>query len=523
MFNGCSVMNEHPKQLTLTPSQIKEIQQQIAQRHLDDHHWEILTAIVETLLLLYTAISEKNIAIRNLLKQLFGPSSETSNKGKRSKGNPSRQNPTPPKGHGRNGADQYPNADKTSIPHPELKSGDLCPACETGRVYEMSEPSIIVRVVADAPLKAHIYERERLRCNLCGIVFTAELPEEVSESKYDESVSAMLALLRYGCGMPLNRLSNLQSYFGIPMPASTQWDLLDAAARILSPVYEHLYWQAAQGHILYNDDTTMNVLSFLDQTETTRKGVFTSGIVSLHEDHKIAIFHTGHHHAGENLNEMLKQRQANRLPPIQMADASTRNIPKDFQTILCNCLVHARRNFVNIEEHFPEQCQFVIDRFAQIYAIEERIKDRHLDPEQRLLEHQKHSAPLMQQIKDWCEDQLDSKKVEPNGSLGKAIRYLLKHWEKLTRFLSVPGAPLDNNICERTLKQAIIHRKNSLFYKTVNGAHVGDLFMSLIHTCHMVKANPFDYLSCLLKNEKRIQESPEKWMPWNYRNNPLPA
>jgi hypothetical protein len=79
------------------------------------------------------------------------------------------------------------------------------------------------------------------------------------------------------------------------------------------------------------------------------------------------------------------------------------------------------------------------------------------------------------------------------------------------------GAPLDNSICERALKKAILHRKNSLFYNTQNGARVGDLFMSLIHTCELCGANPFDYLNQLQKHTADLTRAPSRWMPWNYR------
>ena len=106
--------------------------------------------------------------------------------------------------------------------------------------------------------------------------------------------------------------------------------------------------------------------------------------------------------------------------------------------------------------------------------------------------------------------------MEPNSSLGKAINYMLKHWLPLTRFLEVPGAPLDNNICERALKTAILHRKNSLSYKTERGARVGDVFMSLIHTCQLGQVNPLDYLTALVKNAQEVLLQPAKWLPWNY-------
>ncbi len=93
------------------------------------------------------------------------------------------------------------------------------------------------------------------------------------------------------------------------------------------------------------------------------------------------------------------------------------------------------------------------------------------------------------------------------------------HWPELTRFLDVPGAPLDNNICERSLKRCIQHRKNSLFYKTEHGAYIGDMFMSLIHTCNLMRVNPFDYLVTLIKNSSALFKDPSKWMPWNYKTN----
>src|SRR4051812_18929420 len=78
-------------------------------------------------------------------------------------------------------------------------------------------------------------------------------------------------------------------------------------------------------------------------------------------------------------------------------------------------------------------------------------------------------------------------------------------------------APLDNNVCERALKRAILHRKNALFYKTRNGAGVGDLFMSLIYTCQLNQANPFDYLTQLQRHAEAVAACPGSWMPWNYR------
>ena len=159
----------------------------------------------------------------------------------------------------------------------------------------------------------------------------------------------------------------------------------------------------------------------------------------------------------------------------------------------------------------------MIETLAGVYHNDQISKDEKMTPEERLAFHQTESKPLMDALYLWLNKQLDEKLVEPNSGLGKAISYMLNHWKPLTRFLTVPGAPLDNNVCERALKKAIIHRKNSLFYKTENGALIGDIFMSLIQTCSMVKENPFDYLLALHKNPSRVAENPENWLPWNFR------
>ena len=152
-----------------------------------------------------------------------------------------------------------------------------------------------------------------------------------------------------------------------------------------------------------------------------------------------------------------------------------------------------------------------------IWQHDSLARKQKLSPEERLRFHQEHSDPLMKTLHEWMEAQLEERKTEPNSGLGKAIRYMLRHWLPLTLFLRQPGAPIDNNLVERILKKAILHRKNSLFYKTLNGARVGDLFMSLIHTCELNGANPFDYLTELQRHTEELQRSPAAWMPWNYR------
>jgi len=164
-------------------------------------------------------------------------------------------------------------------------------------------------------------------------------------------------------------------------------------------------------------------------------------------------------------------------------------MPEELDTLLANCLSHGRRHFVEVAMNFPQECLHVLEILKDVYKNDAEAKRQKMSDEQRLQFHQKESGPKMDELKTWLTEQIEERKVEPNSSLGEAIRYMLKHWKALTLFLREPGAPLDNNVCERALKKAILHRKNAYFYKTGNGARVGDLFMSLIHTCELNGVN----------------------------------
>jgi transposase len=432
----------------------------------------------------------------------------------------------PVKGHGRNGASTYTGAEKVAIEHPTLKPGDACPGCEKGKVYPQNEPRVLVRLVGHAPLAATVYELDRLRCNLCGEVFTAQEPEGIGPDKYDETTAAMIALLKYGSGMPFYRLEKLEQLLGIPLPASTQWEIVEEEAEVIKAARDELIRQAAQGEVLHNDDTSMRVLRMAREPSDDRTGVFTSGIVSTQQGQRIALYFTGRQHAGENLRDVLAYRAEALAAPVQMSDALSRNtsaLPEGAAILLANCLAHGRRQFVEVAASFPEACRYVLETLGDVYKYDAEARERKLSPQDRLLFHQQHSEPLLKTLRDWMEGQFAQHLVEPNSGLGKAVTYFLRHWKGLTAFLHDAGAPLDNNICERALKRAILHRKNALFYRTLHGSEVGDLFMSLIHTCELADANPFDYLTQLQRHAGELVANPSAWMPWNYLQQTQPG
>jgi transposase len=570
-----------PTIVELDMDELEEILRRLEAKELDADDYETIKVVIGAYVYLFQALGNKDTSIRRLRQMLFGAKTEKTaaviaglkiaenapasadvasvpelaagteaKAGAKEGGEVSAEVPTEngsptsneDKGHGRNGAENFTGAEKIEVRHESLQPGDPCPKCEQGTLYDTGRPGVVLRLVGQAPVAATVYYLQKLRCNLCSALFTAKPPEDVNpEEKYDPTVGSMIALLKYGYGMPFHRHETLQGNLGVPLPDSTQWDIVNAQAERAEPVWQELFRQAAQGDVLHNDDTGVKILDLmverarqaaLEDSDTAedsaeelgpqRTGMFTTGIVATGPasgcpGHKIALFLSGRQHAGENLKDVLMRRAAELPPPIQMSDALSRNLPGELKTIVANCLAHARRQFVDVADVFPEECQHVLESLSVVYHNDAIARERKLLPPERLLFHQAESGPTMEELHVWLGRQFDEWRVEPNSALGKAISYLLRHWEKLTLFLRVAGAPLDNNICERALKKAIRHRRNSLFYKTPHGAHVGDMFMSLIATCELCGANPFDYLSELDRHVDRAHVNPQNWMPWNYR------
>ncbi len=542
--------NQSPEIIDVNSQQIEELLERASANTLREEDTELMRQIFDSYTQFFQIVGDKKTTIARLRKMLFGASTEKTEKlvgdtdepdspasddscgehddssDNTATGEDASQRPP---GHGRYGADDYPGADQVTVTHPTLAVGDDCPECQKGTLYEKT-PSVLVRFVGQAPLQATVYRLQKLRCHLCGKVFTAPAPEDVGQKKYDHSASSMIGLLKYGSGLPFNRLQRLQGNCEIPLAASTQWSIVHAAALLMVPAYEELSRQAAQGEVLYNDDTTVKILELMGQRleksppaddphDPDRTGLFTSGVVATRAGNRIALFFSGRQHAGENLSDVLKHRVAELDAPIQMCDGLSRNLPRELDTIVANCLAHGRRNFVDIYDRFPKECRRVIEAFKVVYHNDKVAREEGMTDEERLSHHQSHSKQAMDDLKAWLQQQFDDKLVEPNSALGEAINYLLRRWDSLTLFLRKAGAPLDNNICERALKKAILHRKNSMFYKTRTGALVGDIYMSLIYSCELSGVNALDYLNQLQLHAEDVAAHPDRWMPWNYGEN----
>ncbi len=436
----------------------------------------------------------------------------------------------PSLGHGRRGAAVYRAAQTVACRHEELAVGERCPACGRGSLYRLP-PGVEMRLDGNALLSAVRYELEKLRCSACGQIFTASVPAAAGTEKYTARARAVLALARYYLGLPWYRLEGFQALVGVPVADATQWEQGEIVGDCTYPIFKTLEQLAAQGEVIFQDDTPGRVLALIEENQkaqaqaraqgkaktTERTGMQTTALIVQVGEQRICLYYTGRRHAGENLEALLTKREPERGKPLVMSDALSSNNAAEAGLIRCHCLAHGRRKFTELAAEFPTESAVVVDALKLVYEHDEETRDTQLSAQERLGYHQTYSAPVFTTLKAWLEEQTEARRVEPNSSLGKAIAYLLDHWETLTRVVKEPGAPLDNNTAERALKLAIRQRKNSLFYATEHSAYIASILTSVIATCVQAGGNALDYLVAVQEHRHEVFARPGAWLPWNYQ------
>jgi transposase len=354
---------------------------------------------------------------------------------------------TPPPGHGRHGADVYRAAQTVECRHEQLAVGERCPACGRGTLYRLL-PGVEMRLDGNALWSAVRYELEKLRCSACGQIFTASVPTAAGTEKYTARARAVLTLARYYLGLPWYRVEGFQAVVGIPVADATQWDQAELVGDCSHPIFKCLAKWAAQGEVIFQDDTPQRILTLIEENQQARAraqaqgkakpeertGMQTTALMVQVGERRICLYYTGRRHAGENLAALLRKREPDRDKPLVRSDALGRNNAEADALIRCHCLAHGRRKFSELDEAFPVESAVVVSALKDVFDHDEYTRAEQMTTQERLVYHQRASGPIMKKLQRWLEQQTVERRVEPNSSLGKAIGYMLDHWEPLTRF-----------------------------------------------------------------------------------------
>jgi transposase len=454
-------MKKKENTLIVNVSEIDELVQRVDSKQLHDGDLELIAQLLKLIQVLLRTIDDKQISIARLKRLIFGNKSEkrksiqrkqdSSGNGEGPANAPSVQSESAQEsnaastdqpestssqdtesknkrpGHGRLSVEKFTTATVVICPNENLKAGDKCPNdCCSGHLYDTKEPQILIKREAKPIIEAVRYERQVLRCSRCEQRFTASLPENVSEKKYDVTADVMIALVHYGAAMPFYRLERLQAMLGVPLPSSTQFERSEIVANAIHPVVLELERIAAQSDLFHTDDTSVRILALMKENESLsdidRRGMHTTGIAARSDEFDIILYCSGRRYSGENLTELLKKRKDDLTEPILMADAENKNWAGNFKGLLAKCLAHGRRQFVDCEAAFPKDCGHVLDELGKDYYIDSQTKN--MTGAERLAYHKQHSEPIMDKLKSWIKDKLDNHEVESNSSLGKAFLYI---------------------------------------------------------------------------------------------------
>lgn len=488
---------------------------------------KLLLAGIQTLLELHDRLEEDDTTLHKLRKLLGmvrlsesrskGPGQGRTGKGKRDTQKKERK----------------PRTKKAArVTHHKLtkvKKGDRCPHCSRGTLGKY-KPGELLRITGHAPYEATKHITEQLRCNGCLEVVSAALPEEVladghAEQKYGYSARSLMAINKFFTGTPYNHQSTFSDMMGCSISASTAYDQCRYVANDVQPVVDELKRQAGNAELFDVDDTRHRILSQKPELREKRNGsgtrlrsgVYTSGLVAtLCTGQEIVLYDTSLGHAGEHLDSILDYRASEVTPlPIVMSDALSSNTSRH-NVIAAYCNAHCRRNFFDLEEKHPQAIDYVLGQYGEVWANEALTKEKDMSAAERLAYHKENSLPVMEELKRWALAQSDSEEFEEHSAFGKAIKYLIRHYNKLIQFCVTEKAKIDNNRMEERLKLVIRSRKSSHFHKTQNGADVANTLTSLIATADLAGINIFDYLRDLQRYRVEVRENPVGWLPWHY-------
>jgi transposase len=391
-----------------------------------------------------------------------------------------------------------------------------CPSCEKPMNRWQKYATSVTFVFVPGHFEQRLYHREVLSCHCSNGIVKAPPPRRPFQGgqKFDAGIVADLIVRKCADSMPLFRLVKAYRRQNMTISESTLGRIFQEAGLHLKIVWQHLCRRIAAQELVLADETPVK----LTDHPKREAGKCKLGYmwVFLAPDIKSFVYIFNVSRSSET--------------PVQILGGTTGTLVVDgysgYNTVTtpdtrtrAGCNIHARRKFIEIEGTFKKEAQAVRDFYKRIYAIEHRAKEEKLVGTAKHLElRQTLSAPVMEEFKEWLKE--TRKLYLPTSALvKKAIHYTENQWEALTRFLTDPKIPPDNNLSEQKMRSIALGRKNWLFLGNEGAGEVSAILHTLVLNCEAHGVNPQAYLTDLVMQDpatlrERVCEFlPSTWKP----------
>ncbi|MDF0603893.1 IS66 family transposase [Psychromarinibacter sp. C21-152] len=397
----------------------------------------------------------------------------------------------------------------------------LCP-CGCGEMVKVGEDRSERLDVIPARFRVLVTVRPKYLCRSCDGASHVQAPAPewlVPRGLPTEALVAHSMVSKFGDYLPFYRQADIYRRQGIDLDRSMLANWSGRAAQLLDPIIDHMINMLKRSDHLQMDETTVPVLA--PGTGKVRKDYLWAILRDQRgwggTDPPMVVFHHSRSRSGKVARDLLKGFAGGTLMVDgytgydSLADPKQTARPWD----IAYCWTHWRRRFVKFGQDTPSPiCEEMVARVSQLYAIEKEIRGK--DPETRRAVRQKLSKPIIDALLPWLEARLQD--LSSASDLARHIRYGLKRWDGLTRFLSDGRLEMDTNGVENAIRPIPLTRKNALFAGSDDGAETWARIASLIGTCRLNRVNPEAYVAATLRKilDQHMQSDIDELMPWSF-------
>ena len=387
---------------------------------------------------------------------------------------------TPKKGHG---PTPQPDLPVEKVIH-GFSENPECTSCG-GRMEtwlgQYEEASEITVVETTFKIKLNLRQKYRCKCN-AGVATAPGPPKLIQGGRYSLDFAVYVAISKFCDHIPLERLSRMAARQGLQVTSQTLWDQTAALAKYLEATWRSLCEEAISSPVLHVDETSWRMMGSRENSKWTLFGLTSP---------TVAAYHLVGSKSAASAHKILRGFRGTLVvdgfavyPIVAKLEQGTR---------IAHCWSHADRKFKDAKDP-PDRIAEIRGMIARLYEIERKIATPFPgdgDACARRSElRQQESKAIIREIREWAFAQGGLKR----SPFGKAVRYLLKHWDGLTMFLQDPRIPLDNNAAERILRGPVVGRKNFYGNRSRRGAKVAAILYSLIETAKLRGVDPSQYL-----------------------------